>query len=320
MKINATLAGAILRAFESSAGKFGRTISANADGITISGTNATLRVAIPSATLAPVTYARDIARDMITGATVTPTDTGATVTNGKGLSFTIPNAPDAPPALAPVPNGVPVNPADVAWVASASATDYGMPILCAVRFDGDKVAATDRFRLHVADLPMPCAGTVPAASVAWLARVPAATVAIDTDLGVATIASGSISLTVRTVLGDFPNFGNIIPETTHPVMPAENVAIVKPYLADKAVCAVKVSATGADVFGFRPKSKTPGDVLATVNATSAGQTFTVNAAYLGAALAGCQGAIESADTAEMITRPLVIRDGSRMALLMPIRN
>jgi DNA polymerase-3 subunit beta len=109
-------------------------------------------------------------------------------------------------------------------VGRAASRDESRPVLTGilVRFEGDKLvmAATDSYRLAVKETPLTAAGPdleaiIPARALQELARLAAAS--DEVQLGVhenhVLFSAGDVWLTSRRIDGQFPNYGQLLPET-----------------------------------------------------------------------------------------------------------
>ncbi len=140
--------------------------------------------------------------------------------------------------------GVALDLATVREVAVAASGDDARPILAAVLFDGEHIVATDSYRLHVATVDGAAFATalVPSRAFAFLPKGGAATMALGTSTvpgrtsetvsrdiktgerttisytppptvhKVARLVSGAVTVTVRLVDGESPNWKQLMPK------------------------------------------------------------------------------------------------------------
>jgi len=129
----------------------------------------------------------------------------------------------------------PLDLTDVAEVIAAASKDQARPILTGVLLSKDRMVATDSYRLHlhVGTTDYPTA-LIPSRALAQvIAAKPKGPVSIQFGDGEVRITAGDTQWIVRTIVGEFPNYPQLIP--TNP-----------PYLAtvDRAGFASLVAAVG----------------------------------------------------------------------------
>lgn len=225
-------------------------------------------------------------------------------------------------------------------VSVAASTDHTNPILCGILLDpvdtGLRLAACDRYRLAVADIPTAgvlAAGRqmlVPARAATEVARhATGDDIAVWVGDRTITFGVGRIRVTTQLIDGTYPPYGTLIPAGARHVATCDRDA-----LADAARQAALIASSEpvritfqTDQLGVASSAADIGDAAATIDASYDGPETTVgfNARYLLDGLATATTATVTLDidgTAEGATKPCVIRcdpaDGS-LYLLMPIR-
>lgn len=213
--------------------------------------------------------------------------------------------------------------APFADVMPAIGTDQVRPILCQVNLAGHEVAATDSYRLHVAnrDASEPeLSGMVPGRVVAM---VLAAGKAGKCDHGRlafgddhVTMAAGNVTVTAQLCQGGYPEYRRLIPES-HPhrldlsaAGPAVAAAIKSK--AEPIRFEVNGSVSARAVVKDTPVVEM---ALPTGATTAPVMTVAFNPRFLRDCLADTDGLLELADP----LKPALIRSAHGLRLIMPVR-
>lgn len=206
-----------------------------------------------------------------------------------------------------------------AEVMPAVGKDYARPILTRVKLTGRELAATDSYRLVVAERPVgepELEGQIDQRQVAMALKVGAETWRIGISEQHVTIYAGDLAVTGCNgdYLGEFPRYHKLIPTNPSKVLDmAGALDVVKAAAKADKVGPVRLSVNGAIAV-----STSNGLVNAELplGATDAdGLTVAFNPRYLADALAGSDGQVLLTDA----LKPAVIRTPSSVRLLMPVR-
>lgn len=139
------------------------------------------------------------------------------------------DAANFPPTDAPAVDAVTVPSSDllagIQRVAYAASTDDGVPLICAVSFQGQRMVATDKFRLATqeVDFSLPGDPLVPARALVMVGALCSAalsggveTTDVQADANHAAFTFGDTTLTSRTIIGSFPDWQQLVPGSGEP--------------------------------------------------------------------------------------------------------
>lgn len=229
---------------------------------------------------------------------------------------------------------------DVRWVLTAASKDVSRPALCSVFFDAQHgtLVASDGYRLHCVETQTTWGGDDPLLSGVLLPRAAVECLLQhwrqptcewrcannDTAQRVAVLRSSCLTLIIIPQHQKFPTYRDIWPKTsaatwTAPVKPLSDILRQCQALSTKkrqATVQISPHAEGAHVFSEVSEVGRIAAVAPGLGGTIA-ETFLISPTYLLEALSG----FSDTCTLDMTDNkhPIVWKDGTRAALIMPIR-
>lgn len=306
-----------LRAIEPGRNAHRPAVRVSGAGVTVTSLKGTVRANGGADSAQAFTYARDMVRDIALGKASAQADADTLAVTARGLTHHLPAQADALPALPSVEGSGSITGTYARWVELA--TDSGAyELLTHVCARESMAIATDRYRIHYAPADNIGTGAIPGAALAWLASGAAS---VNARADHATVAQDGIEVTVRTGLGEFPNFASFIhPEGVPMLCGSDAVDMLRPYLADRAVTFIRFTPEGVELVASKGaakhESRIPGPTLATLPINASGSSL-VRADFMRDALALDAPAVLSSTGPD---KPIYVTYASGAgAAVMPIR-
>jgi hypothetical protein len=259
-------------------------------------------IAAQSSTDTPTTVPLDLVPDLVADSCVV---SGNTITLGTVTrSFIAPKGDFELDPIAHPGNSFAVSGKVSAWLAGAAGTTKDLPIFANIFARDGYLMATDRYRAHSVPCPDDARGAIPAS---LLAAFGDCELAFD-DSG-AWFVSGDGFQATGTVYGDTPNLSTII---TSALSDASRVQLGVDLLALITSAGKLPKQTSLTIDATGATFQAPGGFLVTIPAPVPAMPVKVNPAFITSAGLGEWSIVES-------MKPLIARDGERLALVMPQR-
>jgi hypothetical protein len=259
-------------------------------------------IAAQSTTDTPTTVPLDLVADLVADSCVV---SGNTVTLGTVTrSFIASDRDITSEAIIHPGGGFSVSGTASAWIAGAAGTDKSMPMLLNIFARDGYLMATDRFRAHSVPCPDDARGAIPAS---LLVAFGDCDLAFD-DSG-AWFVSGDGFQSTGTVYGEAPGLHRII---TSALSDANRVQLGVDLLALITSAGKLPKQTSLTIDATGATFQAPGGFLVTIPAPAPAMPVKVDPAFITSAGIGEWSIVES-------MKPLIARDGERLALVMPQR-